>query len=339
MDIKINGSRLKNMFSYDWVKILISIIAGIVVWSLLFTTLGTRITVGEEFYFTTYEKVQSVSHSNNGNLLKKLKDEGILSYDVLEWHSTTITSAGQYSASYMLNLRTTTNEGDVIIMSDGRGEYVKEGEENTTAKSMETAINSRYFYNIEEFLNDAKSYCIDNGFITVNGEDYSNYTVNNATIERYFLTERINSAGNYRKTYRTEAKKQEGVKNEIIRIENVYKNWLSVTNAIKTAKDEGNDIIWYGEIKKYDSEGKEIEGQGEIKPFGIDLYKLNKNYKDRKKIEDSWFTYTNNPEGEGERTTAEGLVLCVFNFESAQRDMQYESLAFMNYIIKTYSGY
>ena len=83
MDIKVKGSRLKNLFSYDWAKILISIIAGVVVWSLLFTTLGTRSTVGEEFYFTLYDNVKSVSATKNGTLLEKLKKDKVLSYDVL----------------------------------------------------------------------------------------------------------------------------------------------------------------------------------------------------------------------------------------------------------------
>lgn len=339
MDIKVKGSRLKNLFSYDWAKILISIIAGVVVWSLLFTTLGTRSTVGEEFYFTLYDNVKSVSATKNGTLLEKLKKDKVLSYDVLSLNATSITSAGEYSASYMLSLRTTTFEGDVILMSDGRGEYVEEGKENTTAKNMQSAINAHYFYNIETFLSDAKSYCLGNGFINVDGEDYATYTVNREKIERYFLNQRIPSARNYKKTYRTEEQKAEGVKNEIERIENVYKNWLFVSSAIQNAKDLGNDFIWYGEIKKYDDKGNEIEGEGEILPLGIDLYKLNINFKDKAKIEDSWYTYTNNPDEKGKATTEEGLVMCVFNFKSEQRDLQYESLAFLRYIIQSYSGY
>ncbi|MBR2336480.1 MAG: hypothetical protein IKA61_00850 [Clostridia bacterium] len=51
MDIKITGKRFKNLLSYEWVKMIALIVAGVVVWSLLFTTLGTRITVGENFTF------------------------------------------------------------------------------------------------------------------------------------------------------------------------------------------------------------------------------------------------------------------------------------------------
>ena len=99
------------------------------------------------------------------------------------------------------------------------------------------------------------------------------------------------------------------------------------------------DFLWYGEKNKYDDKGNVIEGQGTIYPYGIDLYKLNENFKDKAKIEDTWYTYTNNPEGEGDATTCVGLVMGVFNFKSYQKDLQFESLAFINYIIETYSGY
>ena len=39
------------------------------------------------------------------------------------------------------------------------------------------------------------------------------------------------------------------------------------------------------------------------------------------------------------KTTSEGLVLAVFDFKKHQADLQYESLAFVKYIIETYSGY
>ena len=87
----------------------------------------------------------------------------------------------------------------------------------------------------------------------------------------------------------------------------------------------------------YDDEGNVLEGQGTILPFGIDLDKLNQDYKDTAKIEDVWYTYTNNPTGE--KTTTTGLVMCVFDFKNKQSDLQYESLAFLRYIIQTYSDY
>jgi hypothetical protein len=281
--------------------------------------------------------VYSVNNNQDGSFLKDLKQKGYLSYDVLEFNETKIEGAGQYSANYMLSLRVTTNEGDVIILSDGSGEYVEEGQENQTAKEISGIVNSNYFYDITQFLADAKSYCLDNKFIEIEGENYNDFTVNEQAIERYFRTFRIKSAPNYKKTFRTEEQIVKGVKLEIERIKNIYKNWLAVNNAIETAKANGKDFLWYAEKNKYDDEGNVLEGQGTILPFGIDLDKLNQDYKDTAKIEDVWYTYTNNPTGE--KTTTKGLVMCVFDFKNKQSDLQYESLAFLRYIIQTYSDY
>ena len=74
MDIKVTGNRLKNLLSYEWVKIIVSIVAGVVVWSLLFTTLATRATVGEQFVFVIYENVSTLgSNSKNNEYFKRFK--------------------------------------------------------------------------------------------------------------------------------------------------------------------------------------------------------------------------------------------------------------------------
>ena len=335
MDIKISKRRLKNLLAYDWGKILISIIAGIVVWSLLFTTLATRVTVGEEFVFVVYENVSIENSKKNDNLLTNLKNDGVLSYDVLKLSTSYITSAGQYSASYMLSLRASTQEGDVLLISDGSAVEVKEGEDDPK-QEISAVINSGYLYDFEKFLKDAQTYCTGNGFIVENGD--GTYTVDEEKIENYFRNVRLKSAGNYRKTYRTEAKRQEGVKQEIKRIKDIYENYLFVSRAIEQAKAENNDVLWYGKIKQYDKDGNVIEGGEQVYPFGIDLHKLNVPFRgsetDKKPdLSKTWYTFANG------KTTSEGLVLGVFNFKPHQPDMQYESLAFVKYVIETYSGY
>ena len=341
MDIKVNGSRLKNLLSYDWVKILVSIIAGIVVWTLLFTTLATRATVGEEFFFVVYNNVSSESASTSNSYLSKLKKDGVLSYDVLDAQVSRIQSAGQYSASYMLSLRMSVQEGDVLLISDGRAVQVEENEdekesENDPTQEIANVINGGYLYKFEDFLADARDYCVSNGFIIENQD--GTYAVDEQVIETYFKAVRLKSAGNYRKTFRSELQKQEGVKLEIKRIVSVYENYLFVKKAIDQAKASGNDFLWYGDTYKFDEDGKPIESSKQTFAYGIDLYKLNKPFiesaTDKKpNLADTWFTYANG------KTTSEGLVLSVFNFKKYQPDMQYEALAVVKDFIKTYSGY
>lgn len=332
MDIKVTGNRLKNLLSYEWVKIIVSIVAGVVVWSLLFTTLATRATVGEQFVFVIYENVSTLgSNSKNNEYLSELKKNNVLSYDVLDLSVSNIASAGQYTAGYMLSLRVTTQEGDVMLISDGRAVKMEEGSDEDPTAEIQSAINNRYFYDFQVFLDEARRYCVSNGFITENASDY---TVNEDVIREYFLNVRLKSAKNYRKTFRTEAQKREGVRLEIARIKAIYDNYLYVTQAIAKAKAENADFLWYGNLQFFDDNGKVIENRTEVHPFGIDLAKLNAPFtEDKPKVENRWYTYANG------KTTAEGLVMCVFNFNSHQYDLQFESLAFIRNVIETYSGY
>ena len=333
MDIKINSSRVKNLLNYDWVKIILSVVAGIIVWSLLFTTLGTRLTVGQEFVFHVYEGVYtSGASSKNADMLVDAKSKGYLSYDLLKFRVNDVTSAGQYSANYMLSLKMSTQEGDVMIVSDGRAE-TEDADKNSDLPNL---VNARYFCDVETLLTSAREYCVDNGFITENSD--GTWSLNEQVVEEYFLNKRIKGKGkgNYRKTYRTVAQKAQGVKLEIARIKGLYENYLYVSKAIEKAKDSGNDFLWYGEYYTYGNDNKVIEELTVLKPFGIDLYKLNQPFVEEEgvpKVEDSWFTYANG------KPTAEGLVLCVFDFRSYQPDLQYETLGFIRYVIEKFGRY
>ena len=323
---------MKNLLSYDWIKIILSIVAGIVVWSLLFTTLGTRLTVGQEFVFHLYENVYTVGSSEkNAQMMLDAKKKGLFSYDVLKFSVNSVTSGGQYSASYMLSLKMSTQEGDVMIISDGRAET-----ENKEKKSdLTSIINNRYLCDMETLLKSARAYCVNNGFIIENG---SSWQANEQKIEEYFLNTRIKGKGkgNYRKTYRTAQQKAEGVKLEIARIKQLYENYLYVSAAIEVAKAADCDFLWYGELYSYDKNNKIIEEETEIRPYGIDLYKLNQPFLGQEgvpNVEDTWFTYANG------KPTAEGLVVCVFDFRGYQVDLQYETLGYLRYIIQTYGRY
>ena len=334
------------MLSYEWVKIVIGIIIGVVVWSLAFTMLATRATVGEQFVFVVYENVYTINQNKNDQLLQNMKEDGTFSYDVLKATVSDIASAGQYSASYMLSLRVTTQEGDVMLISDGRlskilssGNESESSSESSSQKDpsdeIKKAINARYFYDINDFLNDAKDYCLNlgGGFIIENAD--GTYTINNAAIDSYFRTVRMNEASNYRKTYRTEEQIKAAVELEIKRITDIYENYLYLSNAIQTAKDGGADFLWYGEIYDYDENGYLDESKSTTYALGIDLYKLNSPFisQGKPKVEDTWYTVANG------KTSSEGLVMCVFDFKHYQNDLQYESLAFLTRIVKTYSGY
>ncbi len=330
MDIKITKKRLSNLISYDFLKIIIASLAAFVVWSLAFTSLGTRITDGQKFYLVVYEGVYG---NENLTFFQKLKQKGngvngesVLSYDVLETEVTDIRSVGSYTASYMMNLRMSVNEGDAIIIGGGDIPF---DEETGVGSDVQSLVTNHVLVSVDKLLDSAYIYTVRNGFIT---ETEDGYKVNEDKIEEYFRTKRVNSERNYRRTYTDEQKISEGVKNEIKRIEAVYLNFKSVKGAIERAKEKGEDFLWYSRSAFKDND--EIV-YGETGAFGIDISKLTAHSSENKPdIKSLWYTLDENG-----KTTVDGLVFGVTDLFSVQSDLQYEGLAVMNYIIRTYSDY
>lgn len=338
MDVKITKGRLVNLISYDVLKIVLSILAGVMVWVLLFTTCATRATVGEQFGLILYQGVYSGSNDGKDLLTElKKKEKGGLSYDVLEYTTMSVTAAGNYSAAYMLSLKSATKEGDVIVFAGGNKTVVKDKDGNPTkgddgeivmkiSDDAQAIVNNGYLYSVTDFLSSAHDYLNSNGLV-------KDGAVDEAAVRNYFLTVRMKSASNYRKTFRTETQKEEGVKKEIERITNLYANLQVVEKAINNAKTQGEDFLWYADRII----GGEIYKSNE--PYGIDLNKLNakKSEAEKKSITELWYT-VGEVDGKSE-ATSEGLVLGVFDYHSDQADLQYEALAVIREVIETYSDY
>lgn len=338
MDVKITKKRFVNLIGYDLVKIILAIVAAVVVWVLLFTTCATRATVGEQFYFVMFDDV----YANDGyssNVLNELKKDGKLSYDVLNAYVSNVTSAGNYSALYMLSLKASTKEGDVI-MFNGKNEEAKN--EDGTVKTDETGapvmqinqsaqsiVNNNYLVSFIDYLDSAKNYL--DRFVT-------DGVVNEKAVEEYFLSVRLKEAGNYRKTYRTDEQKAEGVKKEIERIKTLNETYSTVISAIENAAADGVDLYWYADFAPSETYEKKHVA------YGMDLYKLNARYAESggKKITDYWYYWETEKDSNGndqQIRSGEGLVLSVFNFGSDQPDLQFESLAVIEYAIKNFSDY
>lgn len=338
MDVKITKGRFTNLIAYDLVKIIISIIAAVMVWVLLFTMCATRATTGEQFDFIVFD---GVYYKDNyvEDVVAKLKKEKSLSYDVLTTNVYKVTAAGNYSALYMLSLKAATKEGDVFVFN-GNTEQTKDDEGNVKTDesgapvlklndNAQTIVNNGYLVSFDEYLESAKNYL--NKFV----EDG---VVDETAVENYFLDYRIKSAGNYRKTYRTQEQKDEGVKLEIERIKTLLENYTLVSGAIENAKAAGTDILWYADF----CAGETYEKKNV--PYGIDLYKLNEASaaSGGEKLSDYWYYWENNGSESGSSDPvkkSEGLVMAVFNYGAEQYDLQFESLAVIADAIKTFGNY
>lgn len=361
MDVKVTKKRFFNLVAYDWIKIVALSVAIVFVWILLFTTCATRATDGQQFYFVLYGDV-SAKGSEDFDMLKKMKKDGDLSYDVLDYSVNSITKAGNYGAQYMLSLRNTTHEVDVFLIYAGatnkivglpkektdEGEKADETAGGTTAGTEEKptekssdiqgVLDGGCVQSIDKLLSGARSYLEKFGA----NFDPTNPTVDDAKIERYFRSERITSARNYKKLYKTESQIKAGVKNEQARIRKLLEAYLRVSKVIESVKGTEKDFLRY--YIPANERKKENPDDMERVPYGIDLALLNADLAKlsadevkalgKEKIEDRWVYADKN----GDPQTA-GITLCVSDYTSAQRDLQYEAVTFIDYFIRTFSRY
>ena len=359
MDVKVTKKRFLNLVAYDWIKIVALSVAIVFVWILLFTTCATRATDGQQFYFVLYGDV-SAKGSEDFEMLKKMKKDGDLSYDVLEYSVNSITKAGNYSAQYMLSLRNTTHEADVFLIYAGATNKIvglpeektdesdktaetaagttERAEEKPTEKSsdIQGVLDGGSVQSIYKLLENTEKYLEKFGY------SKTNPTVDDAKIERYFRSERITSARNYKKLYKTESQIKAGVKNEQARIRKLLEAYLRVNEVIESVKGTEKDFLRY--YIPANERKKENPDDMERVPYGIDLAVLNADLAKlsadevkalgKEKIEDRWVYADEN----GDPQTA-GITLCVSDYTSSQRDLQYEAVTFIDYFIRTFSRY
>ncbi|MBQ6727603.1 MAG: hypothetical protein IJQ87_01555, partial [Clostridia bacterium] len=111
MDNKINRTRLSNLLAYEWIIIIVCIVALIVGWELIYTTAKADLTFGQTYYIYYDENMYS---SNASVLNDNLKNDGVFSYEVQKIVSETYVD-GSSSAVDVLSLRIITKEVDMIV--------------------------------------------------------------------------------------------------------------------------------------------------------------------------------------------------------------------------------
>ena len=173
MDAKITKKRLSRMLSYDWIKILLTIAAAVLVWMLIFTMTATRITPAQQFTVFNYLGNVSFNDTKFLDLYNEIYSDGTFSYEVLEINNNDIPSTAEY-ASTIMEARLATNEGDVIFVSsqpNTSSEKIKNeetGEEYYQYSYAESLLvgyfhqmyqldpekQGSYFYNMEAYLNN-----------------------------------------------------------------------------------------------------------------------------------------------------------------------------------------
>lgn len=325
MDNRITGTRLKNLLLYDWFKIVLIVVAIILVWVLAFTTGAPRASTGQTFGLLVYKDFNCAK--TEGELLVAAKEKGAFSYDVLSFTSRSMDE--QYYAT-LLSLANSIQEGDVIITSNFKEDCDK------NESSYKSLIDSygEVIYDYESLINSAKSYCLD---LRAVSENNGEYTLNEEVITEYFQ-QRMSSDPRFRN--KESQKYAEGVQNEIQRFKMIWNNAVKLEQCLKNHPELCEKYVKYSqtvaglsEEDKADSEYvKLLEGESE-KTYGLNLGKLSGG---ENNITD---LYSVTSDADETIVSADGIIICVFDYESFQYDLQYETLGFVNYLIEEYSNF
>ena len=151
MDAKITKLRLSRMLSYDWLKIIGTALALIVVWAFVFNLTATAITPAQKFGVCNYlGNVQYPSGFQTS--YTQAYNDNIFSGEVLELKSTDLPASLDVAAD-VLQARLAMEEVDVMFVSqqpDVNTAYTVEGTDSTTGeKTTETKYRNTY---LETFL-------------------------------------------------------------------------------------------------------------------------------------------------------------------------------------------
>ena len=335
MDARITKKRLSENLQYDWIKIIVCVVAVIILWELIFTVSGVRLSAGQEFKVYYYSTMNASSSTKMRAMLDK---KGVLSYDVLEKNIETLTK--DYEAT-VLSARVSVSEGDIMfidnVLTESSEEYKKQ-DVRCSSSNFRNFINGYSVYDYDSLLEDAKRY-LEN--FKTNGQ------FDSAKIEQSFR-KRMKKDNRFRK----EEKIQDGIIQETKRLEKLQSEVNAFSYIIEKYGDTDlfvNEV--YGEyyffsnldeanyksyIENGTVNGSEMQGQLDYYKAQLDegakKFAINANY--LKDGANSIFNLVS----VYDKTDSSDACICVFNFKSAQPDLQFETISVINEIIRNYSN-
>lgn len=238
MDARITKKRLGQMLSYDWIKILACIVAGIVLWSFIFTATATKLNPAQKFTVYTYTGI--TADTKFSSRVASKTETGLargFSYDVIETEVVDLVAAGD-QAYTLLEARLSVQEGNVAFVSaeemSGTTKTNDAGEEYTptylqdllmrtyvdtlSMSDIQGTAKTSFFARTEQFLS---AYYSD-----LNDET----TFDEAKVEESFRA-RIKEQGD--KRYKKEERILQGIEDEKARVKGYRDNYLAVKGYIE----------------------------------------------------------------------------------------------------------
>lgn len=215
MNAKITKKRLVHMLSYDWLKIVGTAAAAILVWVLIFTMTATRIRPSQQFaVLNHYHNVRLTDKFYNS--YSATLENGVFSYEVIEMTNTDLAENPEYAGT-LIEGRLAIEEGDIMFVPNiGDEDYAVANEDGTTGYKY-TCIESfmrgyrQYVYTWDDYLANMQAYL--NGFYD---GGYQTGTLNEEKVASAFRTR---AEENNDKRFKKEAQITQGIANDVVRIQ------------------------------------------------------------------------------------------------------------------------
>ena len=343
MDAKITKKRLEHLLSYDWVKILITAVAFVMIWVLVFSLTATKITSTERFVVHNYLGVQY------GSKAKIYGDTADYSYGILEAEVVDNMRGGESVFADLFDANMQLSEGDVLMVADAprsrtakldeNGNELKDENGATVYEYGESYLHrllyaysgyitrlddsekgKGYFTQMSEYL--AKFYSMVDAPAAVGGTTITKATFNKDSLDESVVEAefRARVKKNKDKRFKKEEQIVEGIKLEKARIRSYLEAYETFFSYLK------NGYVEFTSVSVSIGEDYTLQGV-----YGINLCPSGSSA--MKDLKDH--IYYKDLDG---ATTADNLNALFMNFDKLDKDFQYENLLYLNALIKDVAG-
>ncbi len=319
--------------AYEWVAMIVFLVVGIIVFELVFAVCGVRLTTGQNFKY--YYDLR-IDNSLEPALIDVLFTENkTFSYDVMLINGEIVEEE-----SNSLSSRLKVQEGDVIITDTIYDEESKEIRANSL---IDFVAETTAVYNFNDLLKDGRRYLSEFLKDEFLGLDESEKLLK-TTDKNNLSTDKIDQAFLKRmkkdNRFRTDEQKQTGKEYERERIfklvselndfeylleygktHDIFYNYTRFTQTSELAYRE-EDRARYKELVE-----AEKKAGRENAPYGLKVSGLSNGKHSPQEL----FRLAGS-------TDASNVVVMVFNFTEYQRELQFETVSFINSIVRSCSN-
>lgn len=319
MDAKITKKRLSHMLSYDWLKIIATAVGVIFIWMAIFTMTATRIQPSQQF--GVFNFLGTTQNAQNFRNYASLTD--VFSHEIIQTIAGDLTTGGEEYVYQYTEARMAACEVDAVFVSDSEGsayQYVTEqGGEPVKATYLEEFLYRyrNYTYRLDGedgYLKSMEKYL--NGYY--NG-DYKTGEFDSQKVEKNF---RDYVASSKDKRYKTEESIALGVQNELKRIANYQSALVDFYSYLDLGYISLTEKTLYYSTKEGIFEYKGV--------FSINLCPTEQ----MENLKNDVYYRVKDDESGQTKTTALNMNLVLTNDQSKRDSFQYESLVFVNHLVK-----